>query len=80
MYDGSKAMWSESDPTAPVNTYGQTKVAAEEEVRGKFPASHVILRSSIIVGPQPPIPLSKGLPLQARDEMRRDETRRDEMR
>jgi dTDP-4-dehydrorhamnose reductase len=53
VYDGSKAMWKEDGPLAPVNAYGKSKVEAETEIRARW-QNHVILRSSIIYGPKPP--------------------------
>lgn len=68
VYDGSKAFWREDDELAPVNTYGATKKAAEDLIRQKC-ADFAILRSSIIVGPAPPVPLAKSLPLQWMDKV-----------
>lgn len=62
VYSGLKRFSSEDDPPAPVNIYGTTKVAAEKEISRRC-SNFAILRSSIIVGPQPPIPLNKSLPL-----------------
>lgn len=63
VYDGSKAFWREGDELRPVNTYGRTKAAAEALVREAC-GRYAVLRSSIIVGPEPPLPLPKSLPLQ----------------
>lgn len=63
VYDGSRANWKETDPCAPVNAYGQTKLEAEQYIQERWP-NHVILRSSIIYGPQSPAPVSRALFLQ----------------
>ena len=48
VYDGAKAgPYVESDPTAPLNAYGRTKLAGEDRIRDRLPA-HVILRTSWI--------------------------------
>ncbi|GAQ82491.1 Rossmann-fold NAD(P)-binding domain-containing protein [Klebsormidium nitens] len=62
-YEGNKPFWHEDDPTNPVNTYGESKVAAERHLQESYP-NHAILRSSIIYGPQPPLmPVGRTLPL-----------------
>lgn len=53
VYDGSRSFWKESDPTDPINEYGKSKLAAEQEIQARWP-NYIILRSSIIYGPQPP--------------------------
>lgn len=63
VYDGSRSLWTESDTTEPVNAYGQSKVAAETTIREQWPR-HIILRSSIIYGPQSPMPVSRPLFVQ----------------
>ncbi|KAJ7560800.1 hypothetical protein O6H91_04G146900 [Diphasiastrum complanatum] len=63
VYAGSKSFYLEEDETKPVNIYGQSKVAAEKFVKENWP-NHVILRSSIIYGPHPLIPVTKSLPVQ----------------
>lgn len=63
VYDGSKAYWSEDDQCQPVNTYGRTKLEAEDVIRRRWP-HHVILRSSIIYGPQCGTPVARTLFLQ----------------
>jgi len=46
VYDGVKPdPYVESDPTAPLNAYGRTKLAGENRIRDHLPA-HVILRTS----------------------------------
>ncbi|CAI5509800.1 unnamed protein product [Closterium sp. Naga37s-1] len=67
VYEGTKSFYKEDDPLLPVNTYGRSKVAGEQAVREQWRGSHAILRSSIIVGPPPPVPLKKTLPLQWMD-------------
>jgi len=56
-------MWNEGDATAPINAYGRTKLAAEAAVRDRW-ENHVILRSSIIYGPESPVPVGRPLFLQ----------------
>ncbi|KAA6429698.1 MAG: methionine adenosyltransferase 2 subunit beta-like [Trebouxia sp. A1-2] len=63
VYDGSKANWRETDKCHPVNAYGRTKLEAEQLIQDRWP-NHVILRSSIIFGPQSPVPVSRVLFLQ----------------
>lgn len=63
MYDGSREGWHESDPVAPINGYGRSKAAAEAFLQQHWPR-HVSLRSSIIYGPQPPVPVGRALFLQ----------------
>jgi dTDP-4-dehydrorhamnose reductase len=55
VYDGHKSMWSESDEAKPLNDYGRTKRAAEELIERELIKNYAILRSSIIVGPPPPL-------------------------
>lgn len=63
VYDGSRSLWREGDPLAPVNAYGRTKLAGEQAVAAGWP-NHAVLRSSIIYGPPPPQPVSRPLFLQ----------------
>ncbi|KAK9785252.1 hypothetical protein WJX73_007610 [Symbiochloris irregularis] len=63
VYDGSHANWKEDEACHPVNTYGCTKVEAEKAIQERWP-NHVILRSSIIYGPQSHQPVSRSLFLQ----------------
>jgi hypothetical protein len=63
VYDGSRARWREDDSAAPLNAYGRTKLAGERAVAARWP-NHAILRSSIIYGPEPPVPVSRPLFLQ----------------
>ncbi|KAG0593959.1 hypothetical protein M758_UG035400 [Ceratodon purpureus] len=63
VYEGVKSFYKETDETKPVNTYGETKVAAESFIQSSY-SNYAILRSSIIVGPQPFVPLPKTLPVQ----------------
>lgn len=64
VFAGTRAFSSEADADAdtPVNAYGASKRAAEVAVRA-WPA-HAILRPSIILGPQPPTPVTRPLFLQ----------------
>jgi dTDP-4-dehydrorhamnose reductase len=65
VYEGIKSFYTEDDETKPVNVYGRSKVVAEIYVKSNY-ANYAILRSSIIYGPQPFIPLPKTLPLQVK--------------
>ena len=67
VYDGSRARWREEDDCQPLNTYGRTKLAAEQLIQRRWP-HHAILRSSIIYGPQPPVPVGRTLFLQFVDQ------------
>lgn len=51
VFDGSKnAPYVESDPTAPLNVYGQSKAQAEQEVRRVLPSA-LVVRTSAFFGP-----------------------------
>jgi dTDP-4-dehydrorhamnose reductase len=51
VFDGtSEQPYRESDPTAPINFYGMTKLAGEAAVRAATP-NHVILRTSWVYAP-----------------------------
>jgi dTDP-4-dehydrorhamnose reductase len=54
--------WSEAAGTvAPLNAYARTKAAAEAAIRSAWPANHLILRCSVMVGALPPAwPLAPG--------------------
>ncbi|MFS7925005.1 putative rmlD-like substrate binding domain, NAD(P)-binding domain superfamily [Helianthus anomalus] len=66
VYEGTKCFYKEDDETLPVNVYGKSKVAAEEYIFDNW-SNFVILRSSIIFGPQTISPVSKSLPIQWMD-------------
>jgi dTDP-4-dehydrorhamnose reductase len=53
VYDGSRPGWSEADPTQPVNAYGRSKLEAEQHLAAAYPGKHVVLRASLIYGPEP---------------------------
>lgn len=63
VYEGVKSFYKEEDEAVPVNMYGKSKVAAEQFISSNWP-SFVILRSSIIYGPQTVSPVTKSLPIQ----------------
>lgn len=63
VYDGSKANWTEDCETKPINAYGRSKLEAEQVIQARW-SSHVILRSSIIFGPQSPVPVPRPLFVQ----------------
>nr|XP_043628675.1 spore coat polysaccharide biosynthesis protein SpsK [Erigeron canadensis] len=66
VYEGTKSFYKEDNETLPVNIYGKSKVAAEEYITANW-SNFVILRSSIIFGPQTISPVSKSLPVQWMD-------------
>jgi dTDP-4-dehydrorhamnose reductase len=50
VFDGTKpGAYIEEDPVAPLGTYGASKAAGEEEVRGRLP-EHIILRTAWLCG------------------------------
>ncbi|RWR91920.1 methionine adenosyltransferase 2 subunit beta [Cinnamomum micranthum f. kanehirae] len=63
VYEGVKSFYKEEDEAVPVNMYGKSKVAAEQFISSNWP-TFVILRSSIIYGPQTVSPVTKSLPIQ----------------
>ncbi|KAK8956923.1 hypothetical protein KSP39_PZI000011 [Platanthera zijinensis] len=63
VYEGLKSFYKEEDETAPVNMYGKSKVAAEKFISENC-SNFVILRCSIIYGPQTISPVTKSLPIQ----------------
>ncbi|XP_047322856.1 methionine adenosyltransferase 2 subunit beta [Impatiens glandulifera] len=63
VYEGIKSFYKEEDETIPVNTYGKSKVAAEQFISTHC-SNFAILRSSIIYGPQTISPVPKSLPIQ----------------
>ncbi len=51
VFDGTKATpYTESDPVAPINVYGSSKVLGEERIRASL-ERHVILRTSWVFAP-----------------------------
>jgi nucleoside-diphosphate-sugar epimerase len=56
-----------------VNAYGRSKLAAEQLLLERYTAAPLaILRSSLIYGPQPPVPVGRPLFLQFVDQQLRD--------
>jgi len=52
VFSDSPDAYPEDAPTAPVNTYAESKVRAEQEVRTILPDSGLILRASWVYGPE----------------------------
>jgi dTDP-4-dehydrorhamnose reductase len=53
VFDGSKREpYVESDPVAPLSSYGRSKLAGEREVAEEAPKRHTIVRSSWLFGPR----------------------------
>ncbi|GAB3078976.1 SDR family oxidoreductase [Micromonospora schwarzwaldensis] len=50
VFDGSREAYVETDPTAPVNAYGRTKVAAERLLDG---GPHLVVRIPLVYGRSP---------------------------
>lgn len=63
VYQGNRPHWTEDGPCCPINAYGRSKREAEEVIQDRW-ENHIILRSSLIFGPQPPVPVSRQLFLQ----------------
>lgn len=53
VYDGTNAPYKETDAANPVNVYGTTKVAMEHSLQSSS-TPHIVLRSSIVLGPLAP--------------------------
>lgn len=53
VFDGEAGGYRETDPTDPVNVYGETKVAAEQALLDRMPSA-VVARPSVIYGPHEP--------------------------
>ncbi|BBM97049.1 hypothetical protein MPTK1_1g02650 [Marchantia polymorpha subsp. ruderalis] len=66
VYEGTKSFYKEDEETKPVNVYGKSKVEAEKHIRAHW-QNFAVLRSSIIYGPQPVVPVQKSLPVQWMD-------------
>ena len=63
VYSGAAALSTEATRAAPVNVYGESKLEAEAAIVAAWPP-HVVLRSSIIYGPQAPKPVERPLFVQ----------------
>ncbi|EEF50486.1 methionine adenosyltransferase 2 subunit beta [Ricinus communis] len=63
VYEGVKSFYKEEDEAVPVNVYGKSKLEAEKFISERC-LNFVILRSSIIFGPQTISPVPKSLPIQ----------------
>lgn len=63
VYNGSRSFWQEGCDIDPVNEYGRSKALAETAIRTLWP-KHCILRSSIIYGPLPAVPVARALFVQ----------------
>ncbi|MBI4370181.1 MAG: dTDP-4-dehydrorhamnose reductase [Elusimicrobia bacterium] len=50
IFNGASGPYSEEDPAAPLNYYGQLKVLAEEAIRQILPDNHLIIRTTVIYG------------------------------
>jgi dTDP-4-dehydrorhamnose reductase len=55
VYDGSRPGCTEADATHPVNAYGRSKLEAEQHLEAAYLSKHVVLRASLIYGPEPPL-------------------------
>ncbi len=53
VFDGTKAPYQETDPVAPLNIYGEQKVAAEREILAVYPGAS-ICRMPLMFGMAPP--------------------------
>lgn len=63
VFQGSRPLWTEDSVFEPINAYGRSKREAEEVIQDRW-ENHIILRSSLIFGPPPPVPVSRQLFLQ----------------
>ncbi|KAI5058070.1 hypothetical protein GOP47_0026240 [Adiantum capillus-veneris] len=63
VYEGTNLFYKEEDEAKPVNTYGKSKLEAEQTIMKDWP-NYAILRSSIIYGPKPIVQVKKSLPIQ----------------
>jgi dTDP-4-dehydrorhamnose reductase len=53
VFDGTKAPYQETDPVAPINLYGEQKIAAEREILAVYPRAS-ICRMPLMFGIAPP--------------------------
>ncbi|KAH7429580.1 hypothetical protein KP509_09G057100 [Ceratopteris richardii] len=63
VYEGTKSFYKEDDEAKPVNTYGRSKLEAEQLIMETW-HNYAILRSSIIYGPEAIVQVPKSLPIQ----------------
>ncbi len=49
VFDGEKGDYNESDPTGPINVYGESKLAGEERIK-QFCSDYVVARVALIYG------------------------------
>ena len=53
IFDGVSGPYAEDDAPNPIGVYGAQKLAAEREIRSLLPASHLILRTTVVYGTEP---------------------------
>jgi dTDP-4-dehydrorhamnose reductase len=53
IFDGAGGPYGEDDPPNPLGVYGSQKLAAERAIRALLPASHLILRTTVVYGTEP---------------------------
>jgi dTDP-4-dehydrorhamnose reductase len=69
VYDGRQSFSKESDTANPINEYGKSKLEAERKIQSQWAHNHIILRSSLIYGKEPPVAaVDRSLFLQFIDE------------
>ena len=53
VFDGTAGPYAEDDAPRPIGVYGQQKLDAEREIQRVLPASHLILRTTVVYGTEP---------------------------